>query len=326
MNTQLTAPAAGTLTTVDLVADWLEYIVKDNEASPNTVTAYRRSLSKFVTWLGPDATYTDVLPAVVVDYKAEMREQFSAQTVNLYLVAIRSFYSYLVSRNLMPFNPAREIKGPKRQSTGHKRDALTASEVVELLVQPDTSTPAGSRDMCILTLMLYTACRSVEIHRANVGDLRARGDRLVLFVRGKGRRAADELVVIPHEQEPTIRDYAARFRSGAKPDEPLFISFSRRTAGSRLSLSAIREIVMGYFKAANVSGPGKTTHSLRHTAITSAITNGGTPMQVQAMARHKSYDTTLGYFHEVSRTGETRRRYDTVLTPPATPRWWQFWK
>jgi integrase len=47
---------------------------------------------------------------------------------------------------------------------------------------------------------------------------------------------------------------------------------------------------------------GKTTHSLRHSAITSAIRNGATPLQVQSMARHKSFDTTMNYYHEVGRT------------------------
>ena len=51
-----------------------------------------------------------------------------------------------------------------------------------------------------------------------------------------------------------------------------------------------------------MAGHRKTTHSLRHSAITNAIRHGATPMQVQAMARHTSFDTTLGYLHEESRT------------------------
>lgn len=36
-------------------------------------------------------------------------------------------------------------------------------------------------------------------------------------------------------------------------------------------------------------------------AITNAIRNGASPMQVQAMARHASFDTILGYYYEVNR-------------------------
>ncbi len=169
------------------------------------------------------------------------------------------------------------------------------------MAQPDPLTPEGARDKIIITLMLYTAMRSIEIHRANWGDLGQKGERLVLYVQGKTRRTADELVVIPREQEALIRDYVRRFRGDSRPDSPLFVSYSRRTYGSRLSLSAIRENVKRYFKMAKISGGFKTTHSLRHTAIINAIRHGALPMAVQAMARHRSFDTTLGYFREAGR-------------------------
>jgi len=31
---------------------------------------------------------------------------------------------------------------------------------------------------------------------------------------------------------------------------------------------------------------------------------GASPLQVQSMARHASFDTTLGYYHEVSRVDD----------------------
>ncbi len=61
-------------------------------------------------------------------------------------------------------------------------------------------------------------------------------------------------------------------------------------------------MVKDRFHLAGVVNGGKTTHSLRHSAISNAIRNGAEPLQVQAMARHQSFDTTLGYYHEVSRT------------------------
>jgi integrase/recombinase XerD len=54
-----------------------------------------------------------------------------------------------------------------------------------------------------------------------------------------------------------------------------------------------------------VVGNRKSTHSLRHSAITNAIRHGATPMQVQAMARHQSFGTTLGYFHQEARTANS---------------------
>jgi site-specific recombinase XerD len=155
-----------------------------------------------------------------------------------------------------------------------------------------------------LALMAYCGLRTVEVRRANLGHLGTRGDRLVLAVQGKGRREADEIVVIPHRAEPLLHAWVkVRSRLGACGEgAALFVSLSNRSHGRRLSSRAIRAMVKKRYREAGVVGPRKSTHSLRHSAVTAAIRGGATPMQVQAMARHASFDTTLGYFHEESRT------------------------
>jgi site-specific recombinase XerD len=67
-----------------------------------------------------------------------------------------------------------------------------------------------------------------------------------------------------------------------------------------MTLRSIRYLVEEYFGNVGVMGNKKTPHSLRHSAITNATRKGVTPMQVQAMAGHQSFDT-LNYFHEISR-------------------------
>jgi len=288
-----------------LVDDWLEYEALVNGASTNTITAYRRGLTAFTTWL--DATGValgDVTPMDVETFKGDLLARYAPGTVNLRLTAVRSFYRYVVTLGRLAVNPAREVKGAKRSNSKvHKRDALTGSEVRGVLDAPDTGTLAGVRDKAIVALMAFCGLRSVEIHRADIGDLRTRGDRLTLDVQGKGRKEKDEYVVIPMRAEGTIRAWL-RHRltfKNAGANDALFISLSNRRKCERLTLRGIRWIVKQHYGAAGVVGAKKSTHSLRHSAITNAIRKGATPMQVQSMARHASYDTTLGYFHEVSR-------------------------
>lgn len=162
------------------------------------------------------------------------------------------------------------------------------------------NTDQDKRDLAILTLMAYCALRSIEITRANLDNLKTEQDRMILEVQGKGYQEADEIVIIPRDQEQVIRSWVA-CRKEINANGPLFVSLSNRTKGARLSLRAIREMVKSRFNLAGVVGDKKTTHSLRHSAITTAIRNGATPLQVQAMARHSSFDTTLGYIHAVNR-------------------------
>jgi len=185
----------------------------------------------------------------------------------------------------------------------HKRDALTNGEVLGVLDTCDTGTLLGTRDLAMLTLFAFCGVRTIELQRADVGDLRTRGDRLTLDVQGKGHTEKDAFVVVPRDREAPIRAWLTQRRAFADHDAaaPLFVSLSRRNRGERLSLRGIRGMVKGRYGKADVVGDAKTTHSLRHSAITSAIRGGASPMAVQAMARHASYDTTLGYYHEAGR-------------------------
>jgi integrase/recombinase XerD len=294
---------AVTLDFDNLIAEWLNYERNANGASANTVTAYQHGLGIFRAWL--DGIGLELVqPVDMVRFKTEMSAKHSPQTVNLYLTSVRGFYRFCVSRRYALINPASEIKGVKRsKSKMHKRDSLTNSEVINVLGQPDTGSLAGLRDKAILLLLAHCALRAVEIHRANIGDLRTRGDRLTLDIQGKGRIEKDEYVIIPMQQEPVVREYFTRRiavgNSGL--DTPLFVSISNRSKNERMALRSIRSMVKQYYGEAGVIGEKKTTHSLRHSAITNAIRKGASPMQVQAMARHQSFDTTLNYFHEASR-------------------------
>ena len=79
--------------------------------------------------------------------------------------------------------------------------------------------------------------------------------------------------------------------------------------GQRLSLRSIRRIVKQAYRLAGVRGEGKTSHSLRHTAITSAIRHGAPLPKVQSMARHANLNTTMIYYHEVDRVEDPAEGY-----------------
>jgi len=70
----------------------------------------------------------------------------------------------------------------------HKKDYLTADQVREVLSTVEQNTLQGMRDYAILVLMLTCGLRTIEVSRANIGDLRVLGDNTVLYIQGKGKR------------------------------------------------------------------------------------------------------------------------------------------
>lgn len=284
-----------------LIDRWLAHLdlqVQAGELSPATRNTYQRGLDKFLDWAEGKQVVTDDL---ILEWKASLKAKgHKPNTINTWLSAARAFFTWAVNARLLTHNPAANIRGAKRtgSSRHHLRDRLTDDEVLRVLAQPDPSTNLGKRDRAILYLMAYTAVRTIEVHRANLEDLHTAENRLVLRVHGKGRDDADEPAVLTNPALQTaLYDWLAV--RGADPG-PLFTSLSPRTRGDRLSLRAIRQIVKAYYLAAGVVAPNKTTHSLRHAAISNAARRA--PLQkVQSMARHANLSTTMIYVHESDR-------------------------
>jgi len=286
---------------------WLDLRVQANEISKATATSYRRGAERYFAFVGGSANLqtnawengNPADPDTIRVWKAELLDKFKPRSVNVWLAGVKSFFGWLAEKHRVPFDPTQLVKSASRKgmSKKHVRETLTDNEIRRVLAMPDTETPTGARDAAILYVMAYTAVRTVEIHRADLADLKTRDGRLTLAVQGKGSREKDDFVIIPPDAEPVLQDWLAV--RGKKPG-PLFTSASNRTKGARLSLSYLREMVMGYFKLAGVTG-NKSTHSLRHTAITKMIRAGVPPVKVMSVSRHASVDTLMIYVHDVDR-------------------------
>ena len=81
---------------------------------------------------------------------------------HLHLKEIRQFFSWLAKQNYIPFSPAAEIELPKQPKT-LPRAILSATEVEQILQQPDVTTPLGLRDRTIFEVLYSTGMRRAEV-------------------------------------------------------------------------------------------------------------------------------------------------------------------
>jgi integrase/recombinase XerD len=277
----------------------LDLQIRAGEVSKTTGYTYLRGMSKFYEWLLSNQV-DQVTPETITLWKADMLEGSKPGSVNTWLAGVKRFFEWAAGAGLLDANPAAGVKNVTRRGTTkrHERQALTDREIMRVLSQPDRSTDQGKRDYAILALMAYCALREVEIHRADLADLSTVGNYQVLQVQGKGSTEKDDVAVIAALQAQDALDDWLMVR-GRKPGA-LFVSLSDRSAGSRMSTRAIRDLVK-YLRAAGVVDPRKTLHSLRHSAATNAIRHGAPLQKVQSLLRHASIDTTMIYFHETDR-------------------------
>jgi len=298
----------------DAIAQFLAYLEKERDVSPNTVRAYRRDLE------GLDAFLRDHLGVAAVDWAAVDRLAMRAWLGHLarrglakrssarMLSAARSFYRFLHREDRVSTNPARAVGTPKleRHLPGH----LDRAQVETLLTAAATRAQEGSftavRDLAILELFYSAGLRLSELRGINRADL----DLLsgVVKVRGKGRK--ERIVPVGGPAQRALREYE-RVRDalvaavGPTADRSAWF-LSRR--GSRLSAKALHDAVKTQLAGVD-EGAGLSAHALRHTFATHLLDEGADLRAVQELLGHASITTTQIYTHtSVDRLKQVHRR------------------
>lgn len=91
------------------------------------------------------------------------------------------------------------------------------------------------RDYAIIVLMITGGLRTVEVARANIGDIRNIGESTVLFIQGKGKIEKNDYVKLPDAVEKAIRTYLSSRKDDKSDTSPLFVSGSNNNNGKRLT-------------------------------------------------------------------------------------------
>ena len=266
------------------------------DVMPKSKQTYRKALKQFMQYIEAEGI-TEPTRQDILAYKQHLLDHYKAGTVSSYLTAVRALFTYLESEKIYP-NVAKGVKGPK--STTSRKEHLTVAQARRLLAGIDTSTIEGLRNYALINLLLQTGLRTIEIHRALLGDIAKEGGKALLYVQGKGRDSKDNFVVLTESTLYPIQQYL-NVRAIIDPKAPLCVSHSDRSNGKALSTRSISWIVKEALKAVGLNSENLTAHSLRHTAVTFSLLAGATIQEAQAMARHSDINTTLIYAHNLDR-------------------------
>lgn len=150
------------------------------------------------------------------------------------------------------------------------------------------------RDRAILALMTTAGLRTIEVARADVGNIRFERGKTFLYVQGKGHSEADDKILLSKQTYKAIQSYL-KVRGKVSNNAPLFVSTSRSNKGARLDTQTIRKMVKSNLREIGLDSPRLTAHSLRHSAATNLIFAGVELPKVQMILRHKNLNTTMIY-------------------------------
>ena len=290
----------------DLLEKFQQSLTGQKGLSENTVRVYTTDLQPFVVFLfreglelrGLDRHYLRRYLAWLSTSARGRHGGYARVSVARKLVALRSFYRFLVQKRLMATNPIPKGRTFNIKVDKHLPIFLGKEEMERLLAAPDISQPLGMRDQAILEVLYSCGLRLSELQAMDVGSV-SFGAREVR-VRGKGAKervvllggpAVDSLDLYLSVGRPRLE--SARSRSG--PGNGAHALFLNRYGG-RLSRRSVEKIVGRYAMLA-ATRPGVHPHTIRHTFATHLMEGGADLRVVQELLGHSSPATTQVYTH-----------------------------
>ena len=156
--------------------------------NPNTRRAYLIAVWRFADWCGHHGIpLAKVEPMVVAAYVEELTGKLSAASVKQHLAAIRMLFDWLVVGQVLPFNPASSVRGPKHVVRKGKMPGLSAEEARGLLDGIDLSTLAGLRDRALIGVLVFSFARITATVSMRVSDYYTQGEAVLLPAPREGR-------------------------------------------------------------------------------------------------------------------------------------------
>lgn len=282
------------------IEDLVNSFIFSQDVKQSSKLLYRRTLKQYFTWVTKKAyLLSEIARPQIIEYKEELLAGgMSSLTVGSYINSVRRFYEWAEANKFYP-NIAKGVKAPKRKQQ-FKKQPLLPSQATDLLNYYQDKT---TRDSAIINLLLRTGLRTIEVIRANVGDIVFKGSQRVLNVQGKGRDEKDNFVLLTDKTHDKIAEYMAT-RGKVADSDPLFISTSNNGKGDRLTTRTISYIAKEGLKAIGLNNSSFTAHSLRHTTAVNILRAGGTLEMAQFTLRHSNPATTQIY---TSTLNEERR-------------------
>lgn len=282
------------MTLHELTEEFLLYLSAVRGLSENTVTGYRNDLKELQRFLSPTLDINTITKEnLLLSIGQLSKEKKAAASVNRFIAAVRTMFSYALKFGYIKKNPALELKTvklPKRVP-----NFMTQAEVQELCSEPENNELLWeSRDRALFLMLYSSGCRISEITNLKLDDFMDNYHSAI--VTGKGNK--QRKVFFAEESRKALAEYLQDRnklmveKHITEPTRQVFVN----QKGNAMSVGGIRFIISKY-SGAKGTNHHVNPHAFRHTFATTMIGNGADVRLVQEMLGHSSISTTQRYTH-----------------------------
>lgn len=282
------------------VEDWLK--IKEPETAPATFAAYRKSTSKFLTYLGADGErdIAEIVRTHISGFRNALANKVAPGTVNFDLKTIRMLFRSARRDGFILEDPAEFTKAIKRTQEQERRP-FTVAELQALL------SVADSEWQSLIKFGLYTGQRLTDLASLTWSQIDLGKNQIRLVT-----RKTNKTILLP--VAAPLRNHILGLSAPDDPKTPVHVrsySILARQEGRAGSLSnqfatlladtglraPLKRKSTGKGRSGKRAKNEVSFHSLRHTAV-SLLKDAGIPEAVvMELVGHDSRQMSAHYTH-----------------------------
>ena len=267
------------------------YLKLEKSLSENTTKAYERDLAKLIEYLNEariklENAQTEHLRDFLVEISnLDVHPRSQARILS----GIKSFYHFLIYRNMRDDDPTELLESPKIGL--HLPEVLSLVEVDKIIGAIDLSKAEGQRNKAIVEVLYGSGLRVSELVNLKLSNVYlAEG---YMLVEGKGNK--QRLVPLSPQSIKQIEFWKIdRNLLQIQKDNEDYLFLNRR--GKKLTRAMIFEIVKNFAERAGLQ-KNVSPHTFRHSFATHLLENGANLRAIQQLLGHESITTTELYTH-----------------------------
>lgn len=276
-----------------MIDTFLKYLKFEKRYSPHTIISYKNDLESFRIFLSefdPDTSIEHaehiVLRAWIVSL---MDQQISPRSVNRKLSSLRSFYKFLIKREIISQNPVQKLKVLKtnKQLPGF----VNENDMVKMLEEATFGDDfEGWRDRLVLELFYGTGIRLSELLQLKRGEINFYENQMKVT----GKRNKQRVIPFTKNLRTILENYERKKIDlfGSNDNLPLIVT----TKGAACYPMIIYRIVRKYLDQFTTLDR-RSPHILRHTFATHLLNKGADLNAIKDLLGHTSLAATQVYTH-----------------------------
>ena len=270
---------------------FIKYLKFEKRLSENTVISYETDLDQFFSFYKEHSASQEIEKVdkrTIRSWIVKLSlSNLSAKSINRKIASLKSFFKFLVKRDLIKKNPSSHINSLK---TDQKIPSFIKERDINFLfknidIKEDFT---GQRDLLILELLYGTGIRISELINIKISDINFTKKEIKVI----GKRNKERIIPLHNNAIYQTKKYLKLAEKEGYKNQ--YLLFTKK--GEKIYPMLINRIVKKHLSTL-IKSKKYNPHLLRHTFATHILNKGGDLNSIKDLLGHSSLAATQVYTH-----------------------------